>query len=48
LKVVVGSIEAYDQFYKELISRVQLSNVSSSFAMERIKNATALPINIDE
>jgi Lrp/AsnC family transcriptional regulator len=47
LKVVVSSIEAYDQFYKELISRVELSNVSSSFAMERIKNATALPINID-
>jgi len=47
LKVVVSSIEAYDRFYKELISRVKLTNVSSSFAMERIKNTTALPINID-
>ncbi len=48
LKVAVGSIDAYDQFYKKLISRVELSNVSSSFAMERIKCTTALPINVDD
>ncbi len=48
LKVAVSSIDAYDQFYKKLISRVELSNVSSSFAMERIKCTTALPINIDD
>ena len=28
LKVAVSSIDAYDQFYKELISRVELSNVT--------------------
>lgn len=48
LKVAVGSIDDYDKFYKKLISRVELSNVSSSFAMERIKCTTALPINIDD
>lgn len=48
LKVAVSSIDAYDQFYKKLISRIELSNVSSSFAMERIKCTTALPINIDD
>ncbi len=48
LKVAVSSIDAYDQFYKKLISRVELSNVSSSFAMERIKCTTALPINIGD
>lgn len=46
LKVAVSSIDAYDQFYKELISRVELSNVTSSFAMERIKYTTALPVSV--
>ena len=44
LRVVVSSIEAYDQFYKKLIDRIELSNVTSSFAMEQIKYTTALPI----
>lgn len=47
LRVVVGSIEAYDQFYKKLIDRIELSNVTSSFAMEQIKYTTALPISVD-
>jgi Lrp/AsnC family transcriptional regulator len=44
VRVVVKDIHAYDAFYKELVSRVKLSDVSSSFAMERIKHTTALPI----
>lgn len=44
LRVAVSSIEAYDQFYKKLIDRVDLSNVTSSFAMEQMKYTTALPI----
>ncbi len=44
LRVAVSSIEAYDQFYKKLIARVDLSNVTSSFAMEQMKYTTALPI----
>jgi Lrp/AsnC family transcriptional regulator len=44
LKVVVADIAAYDAFYKRLIDRVPLSDVSSSFAMEEIKSTTALPL----
>ena len=44
MRVVVPDMASYDVFYKELIKRVQLSDVSSSFAMERIKYTTALPL----
>jgi Lrp/AsnC family transcriptional regulator len=44
LRVVVPDIEAYDAFYKRLIARIDLSDVSSSFAMEQIKYTTALPL----
>ena len=47
LRVAVSSIEAYDAFYKKLIDRIELSNVTSSFAMEQIKYTTALPVNED-
>lgn len=45
LRVVVPDIAAYDRFYKRLIERVPLSDVSSSFAMEQIKYTTALPLD---
>jgi Lrp/AsnC family transcriptional regulator, cysteine-sensing transcriptional activator len=45
LRVVVPDIAAYDAFYKRLIQRVKLVDVSSSFAMETIKFTTALPVN---
>jgi Lrp/AsnC family transcriptional regulator len=44
LRVVVSDIAAYDAFYKRLIDRIDLSDVSSSFAMEQIKYTTALPL----
>ena len=44
LRVVVPDIEAYDAFYKKLISRIDIADVSSSFAMEQIKYTTALPL----
>lgn len=44
LRVVVPDIHGYDEFYKRLISTVSLKNVTSRFAMERIKSTTALPI----
>jgi Lrp/AsnC family transcriptional regulator len=47
LRVVVSSIAAYDSFYKKLVDRIELSSVTSSFAMEKIKYTTALPINLD-
>jgi Lrp/AsnC family transcriptional regulator len=45
LRVVVPDITAYDAFYKRLISRVEISKVSSAFAMEQIKYTTALPLD---
>ena len=44
LRVVVPDIQGYDTFYKKLIGTVALKNVTSRFAMERIKSTTALPI----
>ena len=45
LRVVVPDIESYDAFYKRLIARIELSDVSSSFAMEQIKFTTELPLD---
>ena len=45
LKVVVPSIEAYDDFYKRLIGRVDLYDVRSVFVMEEMKRTTALPLH---
>jgi Lrp/AsnC family transcriptional regulator len=44
LRVVVPDIAGYDAFYKRLIGTVPLKNVTSRFAMERIKSTTALPL----
>ncbi len=44
LRVVVADMDAYDAFYKRLIAQAPLKNVTSRFAMERIKQTTALPI----
>jgi len=43
LRVVVPDIAAYDAVYKRLIAIEELTDVSSSFSMERIKYTTALP-----
>ncbi len=48
LRVTVPDIESYDRFYKKLIERISLSDVSSSFAMEQIKYTTALPLHYAE
>ncbi len=44
LRVVVPDIQGYDTFYKKLIAAVPLKNVTSRFAMEKIKSTTSLPI----
>ncbi len=44
LRVVVPDMAGYDAFYKKLIGTVPLKNVTSRFAMERIKQTTVLPI----
>ncbi|HVX98818.1 MAG TPA: Lrp/AsnC family transcriptional regulator [Pseudorhodoplanes sp.] len=44
LRVVVADMQSYDAFYKKLIATVPLKNVTSRFAMEKIKSTTVLPI----
>ena len=45
LRVVVADMRAYDGFYKRLIEAVPLKNVTSRFAMERIKSTTVLSLD---
>ncbi|MDP6755995.1 MAG: Lrp/AsnC family transcriptional regulator [Candidatus Marinimicrobia bacterium] len=44
LRVVVPDIEGFDDVYKRLISIADLADVSSNFAMEKIKYTTSLPL----
>jgi Lrp/AsnC family transcriptional regulator len=44
LRVRVADVPAYDAFYKRVIARIPLSDISASFVMEEIKETTALPI----
>ncbi|MBB4038457.1 Lrp/AsnC family transcriptional regulator [Microvirga flocculans] len=41
LRVVVPDMAAYDSFYKRLIDEIPLKNVTSRFAMQRVKSTTA-------
>lgn len=45
LRVVVPDIAAFDAFYKRLIEKIEIKDVSSSFAMEQIKYTTELPLD---
>lgn len=45
LRVVTADMAEYDAFYKRLIASAPLKNVTSRFAMERIKSTTALPLH---
>ncbi len=45
LRVAVADMAAFDAFYRDLIKAVPLKNVSSHFAMERVKATTAYPID---
>ena len=44
LKMMVGSVADYDRVYRRLIAKVKLSDVSASFAMEKLKFTTVLPL----
>lgn len=44
LKIVVPDMKAFDRFYKRLITQADFSDISSSFAMEELKNTTRLPV----
>ena len=45
LRVVCADMAEYDGFYKRLIAIAPLKNVTSRFAMERIKYTTAHPLH---
>ena len=47
LRVLVPDMDAFDKFYKDLITDTSLSDVTSRFAMESIKQTTAVPIPLD-
>jgi Lrp/AsnC family transcriptional regulator, cysteine-sensing transcriptional activator len=44
LRVTVADMAAYDAFYKRLIAVAPMRNVTSRFAMERMKHTTAYPL----
>lgn len=44
LKVQVRSTEAFDEFYKDLVSRVAIYDVSSSLSMEELKRSLDLTV----
>jgi Lrp/AsnC family transcriptional regulator len=44
LRLAVANMAAFDTFYQKLISTVPLKNVTSRFAMERVKFTTAYPV----
>jgi Lrp/AsnC family transcriptional regulator len=44
LRITVPNMGAVDAFYQRLIETVPLKNVTSRFAMERVKYTTAYPL----
>ncbi len=44
LRIEVADMPAYDDFYQKLIASIPLKNVTSRFAMERVKSTTAYPL----
>ena len=44
LRVAVPGMAEFDAFYKRLIATVPLKNVTSRFAMERLKHTTSFPL----
>lgn len=44
MRVVVKDMKAYDRFYQNLIEQVDINDVSSNFAMERLKYTTKIPL----
>jgi len=45
LRVRVSSVADYDNFYKRLIQRLPMYDVSASFVLEEMKDTTQLPLS---
>jgi len=48
LTVRVPDVQSFDAFYRRLISKVRIFNVTSLLSMEEIKSTTELPIRLSE
>ena len=48
LRISIGSMAEYDDIYRRLIAAVPLKNVTSRFAMERVKSTTAYPLTVEK
>lgn len=48
LRISVGSMAEYDDIYRRLIAALPLKNVTSRFAMERVKSTTAYPLSLEK
>jgi Lrp/AsnC family transcriptional regulator len=48
LRVVVSDMTGYDRFYKRLIETIPLKNVTSRFAMQRVKSTTAYVLTLND
>lgn len=46
LRVAVADMAAYDQFYRRLTEALPIRNVTSHFAMERLKASNAYPVDV--
>jgi len=46
LRITVPHMNAVDAFYQRLIALIPLKNVTSRFAMERVKYTTAYPLGL--
>ena len=44
IKARIRDVQAYDDLYQRLISRIELADVSASFVMEELKDTTELPL----
>ncbi|PZQ48434.1 MAG: transcriptional regulator [Rhodovulum sulfidophilum] len=44
LRVVVGDMAGYDAFYTRLTGAVRMKNVTSRFAMEKVRSRTVYPL----
>jgi Lrp/AsnC family transcriptional regulator len=45
LRLVVPSVDTYDEVYKRLIAKLEFRSVSASIAMEELKFTTAVPLD---
>ncbi len=44
VKMLVSSLEHYDQVYHRLIEVVKMSDISAAFSMQELKNVTCIPL----